>query len=306
MLSVLDAHKATLAQPSSRLPQQVAEHFAEDATLLYVPTAAGAQGRRAIEQFIKQAGAQSHMIEEEKSVVEEVVVTLTHSDSIEWLLPGVRATKKRVVVPMRVYWDQASVLRQLAVLPRSLYCKANASEVQLPVLDAAIAAPLHGVRFEPNGTGRRTYGDTNRSQFSFGDDSTPVSPTLSQASSAAAKQLRQQPSSEAFDEQPLPRPLHTGRRMNPNSNHSQFSFGGADAADGAGDQAGGVRPLRPSPFDAPLSAVSSTSSMSFDEQPLPAARSGRRDPNALSEAPAHRPSSRVLRAPGGGSSISFG
>nr|KAJ3418147.1 Nucleotide-binding protein 2 [Polyrhizophydium stewartii] len=66
MLSVLDAHKATLAQPSSRLPQQVAEHFAEDATLLYVPTAAGAQGRRAIEQFIKQAGAQSHMIEEEK------------------------------------------------------------------------------------------------------------------------------------------------------------------------------------------------------------------------------------------------
>ena len=93
----------------------------------------------------------------DNQVVEESIMTFTHSDTLDWMLPGVRPTNKHVTIPMmsvmqfnakgkiaakRVYWDQASVLRQIGVLPKSLYCKANASEVVLPVLDHKIAAAL--------------------------------------------------------------------------------------------------------------------------------------------------------------------
>ncbi|ORY52574.1 hypothetical protein BCR33DRAFT_321841 [Rhizoclosmatium globosum] len=77
---------------------------------------------------------------------------------IDWLLPGVKPTRKRIVVPLisvihfdgasgkmqtwHMYWDQASVLRQAGVLPNSLYCKSNASEVVLPVLGPRIADRL--------------------------------------------------------------------------------------------------------------------------------------------------------------------
>lgn len=43
---------------------------------------------------------------------------------------------------MVYYWDQASVLKQLGVLPSSLYCKANSSEMTLPVVGVTIADPL--------------------------------------------------------------------------------------------------------------------------------------------------------------------
>ncbi|KAH6568448.1 hypothetical protein BASA50_003913 [Batrachochytrium salamandrivorans] len=174
MLSVLEAHKTTLSQSSSSVMQQVGLHFADNASILCVPTASGAQGKRAIEEWVKNAGRQAHIIDNEEilsrivsaqSVVEESILRLTHTDPIDWLLPGVRPTKKQIVVPMvtiltfdengkiaskRVYWDQASVLRQVGVLPRSLYCKANSSEVQLPILDGSIVNQLQDSLFEHN------------------------------------------------------------------------------------------------------------------------------------------------------------
>ncbi|KAI8926384.1 hypothetical protein BC831DRAFT_228483 [Entophlyctis helioformis] len=169
MLSILNAHKATIAKQSSSRAETISHMYADDATLLYVPTGTGAHGKLAIENFIKVASSQYHIVESEQilsrivsgqSIVEESVLTLFHSDTIDWLLPGVRATKKTIVVPLvsilsvnendqitskRVYWDQASVLRQIGVLPRSLYCKANASEVVLPILDASIANNLRAL-----------------------------------------------------------------------------------------------------------------------------------------------------------------
>ncbi|KAI8610824.1 hypothetical protein BC830DRAFT_710271 [Chytriomyces sp. MP71] len=43
---------------------------------------------------------------------------------------------------MHMYWDQATVLRQIGVLPNSLYCKSNSSEVTLPVLGPRITDRL--------------------------------------------------------------------------------------------------------------------------------------------------------------------
>jgi carboxymethylenebutenolidase len=67
-------------------------------------------------------------------VVDELVGRFTHSIRMDWLLPGVRPTGKRVELPFVVivqfegdklahehlYWDQASVLVQVGLLDRSL------------------------------------------------------------------------------------------------------------------------------------------------------------------------------------------
>jgi hypothetical protein len=134
--------------------------FDLNAQVLFVPTGTGGQGLLEVEAFYKQYSAQSHLfdneiisrIEGDDCIVEQSIVTCQHSENIDWILPGVRPTKKQIKVPLCtvtnyqnslivsrfVYWDQASVLRQIGVLPRSLYCKANSSEVTLPVLAANI------------------------------------------------------------------------------------------------------------------------------------------------------------------------
>ena len=63
-------------------------------------------------------------------VVEEVVITFTHTTPVDWILPGVAPTGKRVEVAVvvivgfkggkisheHIYWDQASVLAQIGLL----------------------------------------------------------------------------------------------------------------------------------------------------------------------------------------------
>ena len=67
-------------------------------------------------------------------VVDELVMRFTHSIVMDWLLPGIAPTGKRVEVPFVVivqfegdkvahehlYWDQASVLVQIGLLDRTL------------------------------------------------------------------------------------------------------------------------------------------------------------------------------------------
>src|SRR5262245_23042458 len=67
-------------------------------------------------------------------VVDELILRFTHSIRIDWLLPGIAPTGKRVEVPMvailqfeghkvahqHLYWDQASVLVQVGLLDRTL------------------------------------------------------------------------------------------------------------------------------------------------------------------------------------------
>jgi carboxymethylenebutenolidase len=63
-------------------------------------------------------------------LVDEMVVKFTHTVRIDWMLPGIAPTGKRVEVPVvaivrfrdgklaheHIYWDQASVLVQLGLL----------------------------------------------------------------------------------------------------------------------------------------------------------------------------------------------
>ena len=63
-------------------------------------------------------------------LVDEMVVSFTHDVEIDWMLPGVPPTGRRVEIPLvaivgfrgdklyheHIYWDQASVLVQIGLL----------------------------------------------------------------------------------------------------------------------------------------------------------------------------------------------
>jgi carboxymethylenebutenolidase len=82
-------------------------------------------------------------------VVDESVMRFTHSIRMDWLLPGIAPTGKRVEIPFvvivqfegdkvaheHVYWDQASVLVQLGLLDRTLPVLGGETAAQ--VLDPA-------------------------------------------------------------------------------------------------------------------------------------------------------------------------
>ena len=67
-------------------------------------------------------------------LVDEFVFSFTHDIVMDWILPGVQPTHRKVEVPMvvvvqfegdkiaceRIYWDQASVLVQIGLLDQSL------------------------------------------------------------------------------------------------------------------------------------------------------------------------------------------
>jgi len=63
-------------------------------------------------------------------VVDEFIMSFTHDEEIDWLIPGIKPTGKYVEIPMlgitkfrgpklcheHIYWDQASLLVQIGVL----------------------------------------------------------------------------------------------------------------------------------------------------------------------------------------------
>lgn len=68
-------------------------------------------------------------------LIDEFIFSFTHDIEMDWMLPGIPPTRRKVEVPMvvvvqfqgakisseRIYWDQASVLVQLGLLdPASL------------------------------------------------------------------------------------------------------------------------------------------------------------------------------------------
>jgi len=115
--------------------------MSDDPHLNHVPTMAGGVGREGVRNFYRdhlvgkffppdvQIASVSRTVGDEQ-VVDEVVISFTHTTAIDWLLPGVPPTGKRVEVAVAVivgfkdgkithehiYWDQASVLVQIGLL----------------------------------------------------------------------------------------------------------------------------------------------------------------------------------------------
>jgi carboxymethylenebutenolidase len=120
-----------------------------------VPLMIGATGRNAVRDyyanhFVSQIPTDIGIVPVSRTigqgrVVDELVVRFTHSIRLDWLLPGIPPTGKRVEVPVvaiiqfegdkiaheHLYWDQASVLVQIGLLDRTLPVRGGETAAQV-------------------------------------------------------------------------------------------------------------------------------------------------------------------------------
>ena len=142
-LAVFDKHvKAELEGDLDTTMATMTDH----PHLYNMPTCMGGEGREGVREFYR-----NHLVGkfwppdvkmeaisvtvDEHQLVEELRVSFTHTVEIEWMLPGIAPTGKKVVVAFAVivgldhgkvshehiYWDQATVLVQLGLIdPKGL------------------------------------------------------------------------------------------------------------------------------------------------------------------------------------------
>jgi carboxymethylenebutenolidase len=125
----------------------------EDAYVNHVPTMTGGDGKVALRRFYSRDFIPSMPPDTkltpvsrtvgENQLVDEMIFSFTHTQEIPWMLPGIAPTNRRVEVPLvaivrfrdgklaheHIYWDQASVLKQIGLL----------TDPSLPVLGAETA-----------------------------------------------------------------------------------------------------------------------------------------------------------------------
>jgi carboxymethylenebutenolidase len=112
----------------------------EDAYVNHIPVLTGGVGKDELREFyskrfIPQMPPDTEMIPISRTIghdqlVDEMIFKFTHTICMDWMLPGIAPTGKRVEVPLvaivrfregklaheHIYWDQASVLVQIGLL----------------------------------------------------------------------------------------------------------------------------------------------------------------------------------------------
>jgi carboxymethylenebutenolidase len=112
----------------------------EDAYVNHIPVMTGGSGKEALrafcsERFIPCMPPDTNLTPISRTVgedqlVDEMIFSFTHTLEMPWMLPGVPPTNKHVEVPLvaivhfrdgkvaheHIYWDQASVLKQIGLL----------------------------------------------------------------------------------------------------------------------------------------------------------------------------------------------
>lgn len=138
---------------ATRDPEATLATMVEDAYVNHVPVLTGGVGKNELREFYSR-----HFIPKmppdtnitlisrtvgDDRIVDEVVFQFTHTIAMDWMLPGIAPTGKRVEIPLvvivnfrdgklaheHIYWDQASVLVQLGLL----------DETKLPIAGVATA-----------------------------------------------------------------------------------------------------------------------------------------------------------------------
>ena len=128
----------------------------EDAYVNHVPVMTGGYGHEALRRFYKEdfispmpADTSIQLVSRtlgQDQLVDEIIFSFTHTEEMPWMLPGVSPTHRHVDIPLvvvvgfregklaheRIYWDQASVLKQIGLL----------TDPSLPVFGAETAHKL--------------------------------------------------------------------------------------------------------------------------------------------------------------------
>src|SRR3984893_4010086 len=112
----------------------------EDAYVNHIPVLTGGVGRDELREFyskrfIPQMPPDTEMVPLSRTIgndrlVDEKIFKFTPTIRMDWMLPGVAPTRRRVEIPLvaivqfrdgklaheHIYWDQASVLKQIGLL----------------------------------------------------------------------------------------------------------------------------------------------------------------------------------------------
>ena len=125
---------------STRNTDDTLATMVDDAYVNHIPVLTGGSGHEELRKFysnrfIPQMPPDTEMIPVSRTIgedqlVDEMIFKFTHTIPMDWMLPGVAPTGKRVEIPLvaivrfkgrklaheHIYWDQASVLVQIGLL----------------------------------------------------------------------------------------------------------------------------------------------------------------------------------------------
>jgi len=138
---------------STRDTDRTLDTMVDDAYVNHVPVMTGGRGKTELRafystDFIPRMPPDTRLTPVSRTVgedqlVDEMIFSFTHTEEMPWMLPGVAPTNKHVEVPLvvivkfrdgklaheHIYWDQASVLKQIGLM----------SDATLPVFGAETA-----------------------------------------------------------------------------------------------------------------------------------------------------------------------
>ena len=148
---------------STRNTEDTLATMVEDAYVNHIPVLTGGVGKSELREFyskrfIPQMPHDTEMTPVSRTIgedqlVDEMVFKFTHTIAMDWMLPGIPPTGKRVEVPLvaivrfrdgklayeHIYWDQASVLVQIGLLDPSRLPVAGIESAR-KVLDPSLPA----------------------------------------------------------------------------------------------------------------------------------------------------------------------
>jgi len=148
---------------STRNTEDTLATMVEDAYVNHIPVLTGGVGRDELREFyskrfIPQMPPDTEMTPVSRTIgedqlVDEMVFKFTHTIQMDWMLPGVAPTGKRVEVPLvvivrfregklaheHIYWDQASVLVQIGLMDATKLPVVGVESAQ-KVLDPSLPA----------------------------------------------------------------------------------------------------------------------------------------------------------------------
>jgi carboxymethylenebutenolidase len=154
LIRMWDEH--TAHEFSTRDTESTLATMVEDAYVNHIPVLTGGSGKNALRRFYSQDFIPSMPPDTkltpisrtvgEDQLVDEIIFSFTHTQEMPWMLPGIAPTNRHVEVALvaivrfrngklaheHIYWDQASVLKQIGLL----------SDPGLPVVGAESAGKV--------------------------------------------------------------------------------------------------------------------------------------------------------------------
>jgi carboxymethylenebutenolidase len=162
LLQLWEQH--TACEFVTRDTEATLDTMVEDAYVNHIPVLTGGFGKNALRAFYSKDFIPSMPPDTsltpisctvgEDQIVDEMIFAFTHTQEMPWILPGIAPTHRRVEVPLvaivrfrdgklaheHIYWDQASVLKQIGLL----------TDPKLPVVGVETARKVANPQFVMN------------------------------------------------------------------------------------------------------------------------------------------------------------